>query len=432
MSVNIKKYKFRLNMKNIPLYVKILFGMVLGVLAGLIFVKLGAEQFVSDFVAPFGTIFINLLKMVAVPLVLFSLIKGVTGLGEIKNLSNLGIKTILIYVGTTIVAISIGVSAACLIKPGEIFPADKATELRELYQGDVEQKSVSADQVAEDTPLKILVDIVPDNIVAALASNGGMLKIIFIALLVGIAMLAIGINEVQPVIKLIDTLNLIVMKIIDYIMIFAPFGVFALMASLAVDTAGDISIFAALGLYALTVAASLLVLMFAFYPLLIKLFTNIGVGRFIKAASPVQILGFSTSSSAATLPVTMEQCQKDLKLSSNVTSFVLPVGVTINMDGTSCYQAIAAIFIAQVMGIDLSLAQILTIVGVTTISSIGTPGIPSGSVVMLIMVLSSVGIPSEGLALILGIDRPLDMLRTAVNVTGDMAVASIVEQGNNK
>ncbi|MFI3263913.1 MAG: dicarboxylate/amino acid:cation symporter [Rikenellaceae bacterium] len=419
-------------MKNIPLYVKILFGMVLGVLAGLIFVKLGAEQFVSDFVAPFGTIFINLLKMVAVPLVLFSLIKGVTGLGEIKNLSNLGIKTILIYVGTTIVAISIGVSAACLIKPGEIFPADKATELRELYQGDVEQKSVSADQVAEDTPLKILVDIVPDNIVAALASNGGMLKIIFIALLVGIAMLAIGINEVQPVIKLIDTLNLIVMKIIDYIMIFAPFGVFALMASLAVDTAGDISIFAALGLYALTVAASLLVLMFAFYPLLIKLFTNIGVGRFIKAASPVQILGFSTSSSAATLPVTMEQCQKDLKLSSNVTSFVLPVGVTINMDGTSCYQAIAAIFIAQVMGIDLSLAQILTIVGVTTISSIGTPGIPSGSVVMLIMVLSSVGIPSEGLALILGIDRPLDMLRTAVNVTGDMAVASIVEQGNNK
>ncbi len=419
-------------MKNIPLYVKILFGMVLGVIAGLIFVKLGAEQFVSDFVAPFGTIFINLLKMVAVPLVLFSLIKGVTGLGEIKNLSNLGVKTILIYVGTTIVAISIGVSAACLIKPGEIFPADKAAELRELYQGEVDQKSISADQVAEDTPLKILVDIVPDNIVAALASNGGMLKIIFIALLVGIAMLAIGINEVQSVVKLIDTLNLIVMKIIDYIMIFAPFGVFALMASLAVDTAGDISIFAALGLYALTVAASLLILMFVFYPILIKLFTNIGVGRFIKAASPVQILGFSTSSSAATLPVTMEQCQKDLKLSSNVTSFVLPVGVTINMDGTSCYQAIAAIFIAQVMGIDLSLVQILTIVGVTTISSIGTPGIPSGSVVMLIMVLSSVGIPSEGLALILGIDRPLDMLRTAVNVTGDMAVASIVEQGNNK
>ncbi len=419
-------------MKNIPLYVKILFGMVLGIIAGLIFVQLDAAQFVRNFVAPFGTIFINLLKMVAVPLVLLSLIKGVTGLGEIKNLSNLGVKTILIYVGTTIVAISLGVSAACLIRPGEIFPADKAAELRELYQGEVSQKSLSADMVAEDTPLKILVDIVPDNIVGALSNNGAMLKVIFIALIVGIAMLSIGVSEMQSVINLIDKLNLIIMRVIDYIMMFAPFGVFALMASLAVDTAGDISIFAALGLYALTVAASLLILMFIFYPLLIKLFTKIGVGKFMKAASPVQVLGFSTSSSAATLPVTMEQCQKDLGLSSNVTSFVLPVGVTINMDGTSCYQAVAAIFIAQVMGIDLSMIQILTIIGVTTISSIGTPGIPSGSVVMLIMVLSSVGIPSEGLALILGIDRPLDMLRTAVNVTGDMAVASIVEEGQKK
>ncbi len=403
--------------------------MLLGIVAGLIFVQFGAAKFVSDYIAPFGTIFINLLKMVAVPLVLFSLIKGVTGLGEIKNLSSLGLKTLLIYVGTTIVAISIGVSAACLIKPGEIFPADKAAELRELYQGDVAQRSISAEAVAEDSPLQILIDIVPDNLVAAMASNGKMLQVIFIALMVGIAMLAIGLKEMQPVVKLIDALNAIVMRIIDYIMMFAPYGVFALMASLAVDTAGDLSIFAALGLYALTTALSLLILMFVMYPLLIKSFTSIKVSKFLKVASPVQILGFSTSSSAATLPITMEQCQKGLGLSPTVSSFVLPVGVTINMDGTSCYQAVAAIFIAQVMGIDLSIVQILTIIGLTTISSIGTPGIPSGSVVMLIMVLSSVGIPSEGLALILGIDRPLDMLRTAVNVTGDMAVASIVDEG---
>ncbi len=417
-------------MKNIPLYIKILLGMVLGVIAGLIGVELGVSQFIRDYIAPLGTIFINLLKMVAVPLVLLSLIKGVTGLGEIKNLSTLGIKTLLIYVGTTIVAISIGVTAACLVRPGEIFPSDKAAELRELYQGEVSQRSESAEAVADDSPLAILIDIVPDNIGAALSSNGNMLQVIFIALIVGIAMLSIGLEKMKPITDLIDALNRVVMLIIDYIMLFAPFGVFALMASLAVDTAGDVSIFAALGLYALTVAAALLILIFLFYPLVIKIFTSIKVGDFMRAAAPVQLLGFSTSSSAATLPMTMEQCQKKLGLSSGVTAFVLPVGVTINMDGTSCYQAVAAIFIAQVMGIYLSLAQILTIVAVTTVSSIGCPGIPGGSVVMLIMVLSSVGIPSEGLALILGIDRPIDMLRTAVNVTGDMAVASIVDRGD--
>ncbi len=417
-------------MRGRPLYVKIIFGMVLGITLGLIGVRVGAAPFIGDYVAPVGTIFINLLKMVAVPLVLLSLIKGVTGLGEIKNLSTMGLKTLMIYVGTTIIAISIGVTAATLIRPGEIFPAERAAELRELYQGDVDARALSAEEVAEGSPLQVLVDVIPENIVGAMSGNGKMLQVIFIALIAGIAMLAIGLREMEPVIKLLEALNKIVMKIIDYIMEFAPFGVFALMAALAVDTAGDISIFAALGLYALTVVLSLLILMFAIYPLLIKLFTPIKVGRFLKVASPVQVLGFSTSSSAATLPATMEQCQKGLELSSNVTSFVLPVGVTINMDGTSCYQAIAAIFIAQVMGIDLSFVEILTIIGVTTISSIGTPGIPGGSVVMLIMVLSSVGIPPEGLALILGVDRPLDMLRTAVNVTGDMTVASIVEQGD--
>lgn len=406
--------------------------MVLGVIAGLICVRLGGSGFVRNFITPFGTIFINLLKMIAVPLVFLSLIRGVLGLGEIKNLSTIGVKTLLIYVGTTIVAITIGVSAACLIRPGAIFPADKAAELRELYQGVVSERTVSADALADSSPLALLVDIVPDNVVGALANNGNMLQVIFIALFVGIAMLVIGVKEVEAVVKLIDASNRIVMLIIDYIMLFAPVGVFALMASLAIDTAGDLSIFAALGLYALTTAGALLMLMFLFYPLLIKLFTRIKVGHFIKVASPVQLLGFSTSSSAATLPLTMEQSQRELGVSTTISSFVLPVGVTINMDGTSCYQAIAAIFIAQVMGIELSLVQILTIIGVTTISSIGTPGIPGGSVVMLIMVLSSVGIPSEGLALILGIDRPLDMIRTAVNVTGDMTVAAIVDESERK
>lgn len=418
--------------KQIPLYVKILFGMFLGVVAGLIAVRCGAGMVVTNFVAPFGDIFIRALKMVAVPLVLLSLTKGVIGLGEIRNLSRLGLRTLLLYVGTTIVAITIGVGAALLVKPGAIFPAEKAAELRELYSDDVVARNISADMIADDSPLALLVDIVPENILAALASNSYMLQVIFIALILGIAILKIGIGQMNSVTSIIDELNRIVMLVIDYIMLCAPLGVFALMASLAVDTAGDISIFAALGLYALTTIAALLILMFLFYPLLIRLFTPIGVGHFMRVASPVQLLGFSTSSSAATLPVTMEQSQKGLGLSSTVTSFVLPVGVTINMDGTSCYQAVAAIFIAQVMGIDLSLMQILTIIGITTISSIGTPGIPSGSVVMLIMVLSSVGIPSEGLVLILGVDRPIDMIRTAVNITGDMTVASLVEHSQKE
>lgn len=401
--------------------------MVTGIITGLVAVKLGGGLFVNHYIAPLGTIFINLLKMVAVPLVFFSLIKGVLGLGEIKNLSSMGVRTLLLYVFTTIVAITVGVSAATLIAPGKIFPAQKAIELRELYQGEVAERAVSAEAVSESSPLQILIDIVPENMLGAISSNANMLQIIFVALFIAIAMLAIGLKELENVVKLIDSLNRIVMRIIDYVMDFAPIGVFGLMAALAVDTAGDFSIFAALGLYALTVTISLFILMFAFSPFLVKTFTSIKMSKFMKVVAPVQLLGFSTSSSAATLPVTMEQCQKGLGLSSNVTSFVLPVGVTINMDGTSCYQAVAAIFIAQVMGIDLSLAQILTIIGVTTISSIGTPGIPGGSVVMLIMVLSSAGIPSEGLALIMGIDRPLDMLRTSVNVTGDMAVASIVD-----
>ncbi len=419
-------------MKQIPLYIKILFGMALGVVAGFIALHLGAATLVTNFVAPVGTIFISLLKMVAVPLVLLSLTKGVLGLGDIRNLSSLGIRTLLIYVATTVVAISIGVAAVTLIRPGAIFPADKASELRELYSDDVAARDVAAQSVAEGSPLDLISGIVPENVMGALSNNGNMLQVIFLALVLGIAILVLGGQRTASLTKLLDELNGVVMLVIDWIMLFAPYGVFALMASLAVDTAGDATIFAALGLYALTTVAALLILMLLFYPLLIRLFTPIKVRDFMRVAAPVQLLGFSTSSSAATLPMTMEQSQKGLGISHAVSSFVLPVGVTINMDGTSCYQAVAAIFIAQVMGIDLSLVQILTIIGVTTISSIGTPGIPSGSVVMLLMVLASVGIPSEGLALILCVDRPIDMVRTAVNVTGDMAVASIVEQSQKR
>ncbi len=414
-------------LKRVPLYAQILIGMALGIVAGFAAISLGFDKFISNWIAPFGDMFIKLLKVVAVPLVFLSLIKGITGLNEIKSLSSMGLKTLALYICTTVVAITVGIVAVTTIKPGSIFPEDKGVELRERYQGEVAQKSVTASEVEQESSLQFLVDMIPDNFTAAMSSNGNMLQVIFLAIFIGATMVAIGVVKLKPAVDLIDSLNTIVVKMIDYIMLTAPYGVFALMAALVVDSMGDVAIFKALGLYSLTVIISLLLLIFIFYPTLIKLFTKIDVKRFIRSAAPVQLLGFSTSSSAATLPMTMEQCQKGLGLSHRASSFVLPVGVTINMDGTSCYQAVAVVFIAQVMGIDLTMSQILTIIGLTTVASIGTPGIPGGSIVMTVMVLSSIGIPSEGLALILGVDRPLDMLRTAVNVTGDMAVASMVD-----
>lgn len=274
--------------------------------------------------------------------------------------------------------------------------------------------------------MAFLDEVIPDNIVSAAGNNRRMLQVIFFAVLFGVSILTIPRKKSEPVLKLIDSLYDIILRMVDIIIGFAPLGVFALMAALITDYSGDFSIFAALGLYSITVIIGLLFLMFVFYPTLIRLFTRIKVSHFIKSMYPVQLLAFSTSSSAATLPLNLETTERRLKVSNEVTSFVLPVGTTINMDGTSCYQAIAVVFIAQVMGIDLGLSAMLSIILLTIISSIGTPGIPGGSYVILTMVLSSVGIPAEGLALILGIDRPLDMLRTSVNVTGDATVAAIM------
>lgn len=418
--------------RTIPLYVKILAGMAIGILVGIVAVRTGTGHFVDQWILPWGTIFIRLLKMVAIPLVFVSLVKGICGLSDIRRLSRMGLKTLGIYISTTVVAICIGLLAVYLIQPGKVFPRDKAGDYRTRYEQVVEQNSRGVQTVKDSGPLQFLVDIVPDNIIRAGSDNSKMLQIILIAVLFGVALVAVGSEKAQGIVGLIDALNHIILKIIDYIMLYAPWGVLALMAGLVVSFSGDGDMFAALGLYVLTAAAGMAFIIFLFYPALIRLFTRIRPGRFFRAMFPVQLLAFSSSSSAATLPVTMEQTQRHLGVSNEVASFVLPVGVTINMDGSSCYQAVSAVFVAQVMGIDLTLAQMLTIVVVATLSSIGTPGVPGGSIVMLMLVLSSVGIPAEGLALILGMDRPLDMLRTVVNVTGDATVACIVDAGEAK
>ena len=415
--------------KHVPLYAKILLGMGLGLGFGFLAISLHWENFVSDWVAPWGTIFMRLLKLIAVPLVLVSLIMGVVNLKDIRNLSRIGLKTILIYVCTTIIAVSIGLGMVSLIKPGQVFPKDRQTEFMERYQQTVVEREAQMQQVKDESPLQFVVDMVPENLFKALGENSKMLQIIFFALFFGVALIVVGPSKVPSLVRFFQQLNLVLLKIIDFIMAFAPIGVFALMAALIVDYAGDVSIFSALGLYALTVVLALAVIIFLVYPFIMRVFGKRTMRQFFKAAAPVQMLAFTTSSSAATLPLTLERTQKHLGVSEEVSSFVLPVGVTINMDGTSCYQAVAAVFLAQVLGLDLTFGQMLLILATATISSIGTPGIPGGSIVMLMIVLDSVGIPIEGMALILGIDRPLDMLRTMVNVTGDMTVACVVDNG---
>lgn len=412
---------------SLPLYVKILTGMVLGILLGIIALEAGFAGGIDDWVKPFGEIFMRLLKFIAIPLVMISLIKGVGNLSDIASLSKIGFKTIGIYICTTLLAIIVGLVLVELIAPGNMVSSDSAAAMQASYSNTVAERNTQAAEMARIPPLRFLVDIFPDNMIGAMSDNGGMLQIIVIAILIGVAVLFVGKEKSAPFMNLINSLDAIVLKLIDIIMAYSPIGVLALMAGMIADTAGNLELLGALGLYVLTVALGLLLMIFVFYPLLIRFFTKTPVRKFLKTMPPVQLLAFTTSSSAATLPLNMETVEQKLGVSQRVTSFVLPMGMTINMDGTSLYQAVAAVFIAQVLGIELTWVQLLTIVATTTISSIGTPGIPGGSVVILIMVLTSVGIPPEGLALILGLDRPLDMLRTVVNVTGDATVASIVD-----
>jgi len=412
--------------KKFPLWLKIILGMVVGVLWGLFAVYVGLKEFTLDWIKPFGTIFLNLLKLIAVPLIFVSLVKGISSLTDISRLSRMGIKTVGIYLVSTLLATTIGLGLVNALKPGDTFPEDRQTELQERYEVDIEEKEISAEKVKEDSPLQFLVDMVPENIIGAASKNSNMLQVIFFAILFAIAMVVIPGEQIKTVKNFVDGFNDIILKIIDFIMKFAPYGVFALLAALIVEFSGDADLFVALGNYAGTVALGLFLIIFLVYPFFIRIFAGIRYPDFFKAIFPAQMLAFTTSSSAATLPVTLKRTTENLGVSKTVANFVLPIGVTINMDGTSCYQAIAAVFIAQVFGLDLTVVQQLTIVMTATLSSIGTPGVPGGSIIMLVIVLSSVGLPAAGLALILGIDRPLDMLRTVVNITGDSTVSTIV------
>ncbi len=415
--------------KNLPLIWKILIGMLLGMVWGIFAHAAGWDKFTTDWIKPWGVIFLNMLKLIAVPLIFVSLVSGIASLTDISKLSKIGIKTLVIYILTTVFAITVGLVLVNIVKPGNTFPEEKKIEYQQKFSDSLANKKSVAEQQKQQSILHFLVDMVPENIVKASSDNSKMLQVIFFAIVFGIAMVLLPNEKVSTVKHFIDGLNEIILKIIDIFMGFAPYGVFALLAALIVDFSADIALFKALGLYFLTVVIGLFFLILFFYPTLIRIFVGVKPGKFLKAILPAQLVAFSTSSSAATLPVTKKQVENELHVHPEISNFVLPIGVTINMDGTSCYQAIAAIFIAEVFGIDLTLGQMLIILLTALLASIGSPGVPGGSIVMLIIVLTSVGLPPEGIALILGVDRPLDMLRTAVNVTGDSTVASIVAKG---
>lgn len=419
-------------MKNLALHWKIIIGMLLGVIYGISAHTLGFNNFTTDWIKPWGVIFVNLLKLIAVPLVFASLIKGVASLSDITRLSKIGSRTVLLYLFSTVLSVSIGLFLVNTFKPGNSFSEEKKYELREKYSSKADLKINDAKSVEENGPLQFVVDIVPVNIISSASENKNMLQIIFFAILFGISIIVIPDEKTVYVRGFFDGINDIILYIVDLIMKFAPYGVFALLASLVVDFGASIDLFLALGYYSVTVTLGLLLMIFVFYPILLKIFTNMPYLTFFKAISPAQMLAFSTSSSAATLPVTMDRCENNVGISKEVSAFVLPLGATINMDGTSLYQAVAAVFIAQAFGYDLDLASQLTIVLTATLASIGAAAVPGAGMVMLVIVLSSIGIDPEGIALIFAVDRILDMLRTVVNVTGDATVATIVASSDNQ
>ena len=419
------------NKKRLPLHLWIIIALVGGVVWGLIAIFAGFGAFTTDWIKPFGTIFIKMLKLIAVPLVLVSLIDGISNLSDLTKLSRIGSKTIGFYMFTTVVAITVGLLLVNTMQPGKFLPAEKREELRNKYASDANLKMDSAKDVEESGPLQMMEDIVPDNFFLAASDNGAMLQVIFFAFLFGIAMVMSPREKMAPVKGMFDGINTALLYMVSIIMKYAPVGVFALIAGLLVDIAGDdpggaIDLFKALGVYAVNVLLGLALMIFVIYPIFIRVFTKIKYIDFLKGIFPAQMLAFTTSSSAATLPVTMERVEKKLGVSEEVTSFVLPLGATINMDGTSIHQAVSAVFIAQAFGHDLTLANQLTIVLTATLSSIGAAAVPSAGLIMLVIVLGAIGVEPEGLALIIAIDRPLDMCRTMVNVTGDATVAVIV------
>ncbi|MDB4448190.1 dicarboxylate/amino acid:cation symporter [Roseivirga sp.] len=454
-------------MKKLPLHVKIMIGLAAGIIWAFASSAMGWNQFTIDWIDPFGQIFIRMLKYIAVPLVLFSIISGISGLKDMSKLGRMGGKTLGFYLVTTVTAVGIGLLLVNLVKPGNLVDEDsriknrlsyenwansngveildgknytndpkyasfdRAEEMTEAQKKMVADKQASAMENKDAGPMKFLIDMVPQNIITSLGNDKLMLQVIFFGIFFGICMAALPDKKVAGLSSFIHGANEVFLKMVDFVMKAAPFFVFCLLAGVVAKMADTpaqvVEIFKGLASYSVTLTIGLLFLIFVFYPLIVRGFVKtLTYKKFFSKISPAQLMAFSTSSSAATLPVTMECVEDNLGVSKNVSSFVLPIGATVNMDGTSLYQAVAVVFMAQLHMVDLSIAQQLTIVLTATLASIGSAAVPSAGLVMMVVVLQSVGLNPAWIAIIFPVDRILDMLRTVVNVTGDATVATIV------
>ncbi len=413
------------------LHWQIILGLLAGVVYGVIAAANGWGRFTSDWIAPFGTVFINGLQLIAVPLVLSSLITGVASLSDLSKLSRIGSKTIAIYIGTTAIAVIIGLLLVNIARPGDALPPEARERLQAEFAKNVSESEQQAEVVDDRGPLQLLEDIVPSNFLSSASSNRNMLQVVFVAIFVGIGLIQVPKDTAKPLLDMFEGLNAVVIRLVDLIMLMAPVGVFSLIARTITQLVGTgdvgqvLNLLGALGYYSLVVVLGLVTHMSLTYFTLLKLFTPMKLKTFIKGIAPVQLVAFSTSSSGATLPLTMERCEK-LGVSEEVSSFVLPLGATVNMDGTALYQAVAAVFIAQSLGMEIGLYGQITIVLTAVLASIGTAAVPGAGIIMLVIILQQINVPTAGIALIFGVDRILDMLRTATNVTGDATVAIIV------
>ena len=419
-------------MKKVAFPIQILIGLVAGLIFALLSIQLGwPADFTINYIKPWGTIFLNSLKMIAIPLIFASLIIGIANIEDVTKLSRIGSRTFLIYTTTTVLAVILGLTVANLAQPGKIISEHTRNRLMEMYGDQAVQHGIALQQAQLRRPLQFLVDLVPENLAAALSDNTSLLQVVVVSIILGIALLKIPPRQSKPVIRFFDGINGVTIELVQFSMKLAPLGVFALVASLLTEVAGNAPdkiseiLFALLG-YMATVILGLLLLTYAIYPLILKLFTKVGYVHFFRNIQPAQLIAFTTSSSSAALPVTMDQVKKHLGVSEEISNFVLPLGATINMDGTALYQGIAVVFIAQALGIDLSISVQLIIVANVAISSIGVAGVPGASIITTTMILQSIGIPAAGLALILVPDRILDMCRTATNITGDAVVAVLI------
>ncbi|MFA6598054.1 MAG: dicarboxylate/amino acid:cation symporter [Ignavibacteriaceae bacterium] len=406
------------------IFIGLILGAITGVLSNLFFPNAPflsfAQQYFTD---PLGKIFLNLLIMMVVPLVFASLSLGVAQIGDLKKLGRIGFKTIMYFLIVTTLAVTIGLVLVNLIRPGDYLPEETKTKLLTTYKGQAAELKESTGKT--EFGIQTLVNIVPRNPIAAVAKpNPDMLALIFFSLMVGIALTVIKKEKAKPIINLLEGINDITVVVINMAMRLAPYGVFALIFSVTSRFGFDLLV--ALSMYVLTVLLGLALHLFGVFPLLIKFFSKYNPFLFFRKIETVMLTAFSTSSSNATLPTTISVSQKNLGIPSHITGFVLPLGATMNMNGTALFEGVTVLFLAQVFGIHLSLGVQLIVVLMSVLTAIGSAGVPSGSIPLLIIVLTMVSIPAEGIAIILGVDRLLDMCRTVLNVTGDITCAAYV------